>query len=124
MVRNILAIFFLFCFATTQAQEKLGYQIKVKIDNFDQKELYLGYYYGDKQYLKDTAYLASNGWFYFEGEDPNPAVPNLPVVLKADNDDCDGDRACGCAQTNRTSSVAWLALFGALLGFRRRPDPA
>ncbi|RME13065.1 MAG: DUF4369 domain-containing protein, partial [Bacteroidetes bacterium] len=84
MVRNILAIFFLFCFATTQAQEKLGYQIKVKIDNFDQKELYLGYYYGDKQYLKDTAYLASNGWFYFEGEEKLPGGLYL-IVMPPDN---------------------------------------
>jgi thiol-disulfide isomerase/thioredoxin len=49
--------------------QKVGYQIKVKIDGFQDKEAYLGYYYGDKQYLRDTAYLAADGWFYFEGNE-------------------------------------------------------
>lgn len=49
--------------------QKKGYQIKAKIDGFQGKECYLGYYYGDKQYLKDTAYVESNGWFYFEGNE-------------------------------------------------------
>ena len=67
-----------------QAQDKVGYQIKVKIDGFDQQELYLGYYYGDKQYLKDTAYLSGNGWFYFEGEEKLPGGLYL-IVMPPDN---------------------------------------
>ncbi|TAK36155.1 MAG: redoxin domain-containing protein, partial [Saprospiraceae bacterium] len=49
--------------------QKTGYQIKVKIEGFQGKEAYLGYYYGDKQYLRDTAYLDASGWFYFEGNE-------------------------------------------------------
>ena len=49
--------------------QKVGYQIKLKVDGFGQKELYLGYFYGDKQYLKDTSYVEQDGYFYFEGNE-------------------------------------------------------
>ncbi|MBI1223705.1 MAG: redoxin domain-containing protein [Bacteroidetes bacterium] len=64
--------------------QKVGYQIKVKIDGFDQKEAYLGYYFGDKQYLKDTAYVEADGKFYFEGNEKLAAGMYL-IVLPPDN---------------------------------------
>lgn len=46
-----------------------GYRIEVAVDSFDQAEAYLAYYYGDKQYLKDTAEVNANGQFAFAGDE-------------------------------------------------------
>ncbi len=59
---TLLAPVFLF-------SQKVGYQVKVKIDGYQGQQAYLGYYYGDKQYIKDTTYIQPNGWFYFEGNE-------------------------------------------------------
>ncbi len=64
--------------------QKPGYQIKVKIDGYQSKEAYLGYYYGDKQYLKDTAFVEADGWMYFEGNEALPGGIYL-VVMPPDN---------------------------------------
>ena len=64
--------------------QKTGYQIKVKIDGFQQKEAYLGYYFGDKQYLKDTAFVEADGRFYFEGNEKLTGGMYI-LVLPPDN---------------------------------------
>lgn len=64
--------------------QQTGYQIKVKIDGFEQKEAYLGYYFGDKQYIRDTAYVEPNGWIYFEGNDKLDGGMYL-LILPPDN---------------------------------------
>lgn len=61
-----------------------GHRIKVKVTGYDQKELYLAYYYGDKQYVLDTATLANDGFFHFADEKPLNAGVYL-VVLAPDN---------------------------------------
>lgn len=70
------------CTAATFSQT--GYEIKVKMDNFEQKDLYLGYYYGDKQYLRDTAELNQEGFFIFKGEEAYEGGVYL-LVLPPDN---------------------------------------
>lgn len=47
---------------------KGGYEIKVKIENYKEKELYFGYHFADKQYLKDTAKMDADGTFTFKGD--------------------------------------------------------
>ncbi|MBO7433356.1 MAG: DUF5106 domain-containing protein [Salinivirgaceae bacterium] len=47
-----------------------GYSIKVHIDNLADSTVYLGYYYGDKQYVKDTIKLDSKANGEFKGEKP------------------------------------------------------
>lgn len=66
------------------SQQKKGYQIKAKIEGFQQKEAYLGYYFGDKQYLKDTAFVEPDGRFYFEGNEKLAGGIYL-IVLPPDN---------------------------------------
>lgn len=61
-----------------------GYEINIKIDNYDQKECYLGYFFGDKQYLKDTAQVDEEGYFTFKGEEDLDAGVYL-IVLPPDN---------------------------------------
>lgn len=66
----------------TFAQE--AYDIKVKIDGFEEEEMYLGYFYADKQYLKDTVQRNEQGYFNFKGESPLDAGVYL-VLLPPDN---------------------------------------
>ncbi len=80
-----LQIFFLTITSlTTVSAQKVGYQIKVNVEGFDQGELYLGYFFGDKQYIKDTAYVEADGRFYFEGNEKlDPGI--YMIVLPPDN---------------------------------------
>ena len=79
-----LLLALLFCLSTIfaiHAQE--GYAIKAEIDGYEEEELYLGYYYGNKQYLVDTAKV-QGGKFLFEGDEQlDPGV--YLVVMAPDN---------------------------------------
>ena len=61
---TLLSLIFL---STTLPEE--GYEIKIKINGFDQKETYLGYHFGDKQYIKDTVQIGADGYFTFKGDE-------------------------------------------------------
>lgn len=47
-----------------------GYNIKVTLKDFSAKEIYLGYTFADKKYLKDTAKAVKKGVYVFEGKEP------------------------------------------------------
>jgi peroxiredoxin len=66
--RSIYIIPFLFIgvFSIGLAQSKV-YEIGVTVNNFKGEVLYLGYPYGDKKYLADTAQRDNNGSFVFDG---------------------------------------------------------
>ncbi len=57
-----------------------GYEIKVKINDFDQKETYLGYHYGEKQYIKDTVQIGQDGYFTFKGDEPLEGGVYLVII--------------------------------------------
>lgn len=61
-----------------------GYKIRVKLDNYPHQSLTLGFHYGDKQYVKDTAAVGADGWFTFEADTLLPCGVYL-LVLKPDN---------------------------------------
>lgn len=61
-----------------------GFQIKVKVKGFERDSLFLGYHYGEKQYLKDTATRTSTGWFVFEGSEKLAGGMYL-IVMPPDN---------------------------------------
>jgi len=71
-------------FFTFSALATNGYEIKVKIDGLNEKQVYLGYHYGDKQYILDTVDIASDGYFTFEGEEPLKGGVYL-VIMPPDN---------------------------------------
>lgn len=50
------------------ASEGKGFKIRVKLDNYESKELVLGFHYGEKQYVKDTAQIDADGYFTFEAD--------------------------------------------------------
>lgn len=69
------------------------YKINIHIENLEDSTIYLGYYYGDKQYAKDTLTLNNKGNGAFQGEDTLPGgvyfvlVPgNLFFELMIDKD--------------------------------------
>jgi len=60
-----------------------NYNISGTLAGYDETEIYLGYYYADKQYLMDTS-LVQDGQFRFEGKDTlKPGV--YIVVMPPDN---------------------------------------
>jgi peroxiredoxin len=80
MLRNFFLSFFLvlpgfLCFA-----EDGGYKIKVKVNGVRDSACYLANYYGDKQYLKDTAIADKNGNLLFEDKKSLPGGIYLVVI--------------------------------------------
>ena len=65
-IASILGLTFLFSFS-----QKPAYEIKIKLRGFIGPELYLGYHYGDKKYLLDTARINPKTEEYvFSGNKP------------------------------------------------------
>jgi thiol-disulfide isomerase/thioredoxin len=64
---------------------KGSYKIDVAIKNFAEKEVYLGYHFGSKQYILDTAQRAADGRYTFKrpyGLDPGIYLLILPPKNK------------------------------------------
>ncbi len=83
MKRIILLSALLVCSAVLFA--KSAYSIKVKLNGYTEKQLFLGYHLADKQYLTDTAQVDANGYFVFEGEKELPGGVYL-VVMQPNNE--------------------------------------
>ncbi len=62
-----------------------GYEIKVKIKGFNQPEAYLAYYFGDKQYIKDTAKVVNGEFVFKNAETALPGGIYLVVVPPKNN---------------------------------------
>lgn len=54
------------CFAQS------GYNIRFKVDGLKDTTAYLGYYYGESTFVKDTAHVNSTGVFAFDGKQKLP----------------------------------------------------
>ncbi|MFI5222159.1 MAG: DUF5106 domain-containing protein, partial [Bacteroidia bacterium] len=48
---------------------KDGHRIQIKINGFKNQKILLGYYFGDKQYVKDSAVTDESGRAVFKGEE-------------------------------------------------------
>ncbi len=75
MIKDIICkilIFSVLLMANTAIFGKNAYQIKVKIDNYSESELYLGNRFADKTYIKDTAKVTTDGFFIFQGAEELP----------------------------------------------------
>ena len=80
----ILCFFSILSLSTLFANGGPGYKIRVKLENYAANELIIGFHYGEKQYVKDTATLGSDGYFTFEADTLFPPGVYL-LVLKPDN---------------------------------------
>ncbi|TXB66042.1 redoxin domain-containing protein [Vicingus serpentipes] len=72
IMKKLLAILFIFSFCSATFAGNEGYKIKIKINGLKDTTCYLGNYYGNKQYYKDTARVDGNGVCVFEGEESLP----------------------------------------------------
>ena len=66
----VIAILSSICLPTFSAND--GYKIKIKFNGLKDTVCYLGNYFGDKQYYKDTARVDVNGVCVFDGQEPLP----------------------------------------------------
>ncbi len=83
MIRLITLLLGLLLSVSTASAQK-GYHIRVRLDNYSENELILGFHYGDKQYVKDTVKAGPDGIFTFEADTLLPCGVYL-LVLKPDN---------------------------------------
>ena len=66
----VIAIISSFCLSAFAGNE--GYKIKIKFKGLKDSTVYLGNYFGNKQYYKDTARIDANGICVFQGKEPLP----------------------------------------------------
>ncbi len=77
-------LFILALFAGQFAFAQSGYEIKVNIKDYKEKELMLAYYLGDKQYIIDTVQQDGRGTFVFKDTEPLDCGVYL-IVMEPDN---------------------------------------
>jgi peroxiredoxin len=66
---RLTGIFF-FLLSSVSVYGQGGYNLKFKITGLKDTTIYLGNYYGETTYIKDTARVSSTGEFSFEGKKP------------------------------------------------------
>jgi peroxiredoxin len=73
-MRRALFSFLLFSVICLQAlaQQRPGYEIKFKLTGLRDTTIYLGYYYAESTYVRDTARVNSKGEFMFDGKEALP----------------------------------------------------
>lgn len=81
----LISAFLFAAVCSTNIHAQSGYSIQVRIDGFEQKELYLGYYLGDKQYLRDTAVQDAKGNYIFSDTAALPAGVYILVLPPENN---------------------------------------
>src|SRR5688572_2860142 len=60
-----------------------GYKIQFKIDGLKDTTAYLGYYYGESTYVKDTARVNGVGEFVFDGKQTLPQGVYFLILNKS-----------------------------------------
>ena len=76
----------LFLIASIQLFAQDGYRITVNTSDYASEEIYLGFYLGESQYVKDTA-SSTNGTFVFKGDEA--LIPGFYIVVfPPDNQYC------------------------------------
>ncbi len=79
-----LLLFTLLKTLSLSAQKESGHLIRLKLENYEANEVVLGFYFGDKPYVKDTADIDADGYFTFQADTLLPCGVYL-FVLKPDN---------------------------------------
>ncbi|HLU93553.1 MAG TPA: redoxin domain-containing protein [Membranihabitans sp.] len=84
LLRNILAVILMVVsFGPSFTQNE--YNIDIQIENATSDTLYLAYFYGDAQYVRDTAYRNSDGVFSFRGDEALPEGVYMFVMPPANS---------------------------------------
>jgi len=69
---NFITVVFIFIISSTLGFGQEGYSIDLQVKNAKSDTLYLAYFYGDANYISDTAYRDERGHFLFTGAEPLP----------------------------------------------------
>ena len=69
-------------FISVQAIAQTGYKIRFKVDGLKDTTAYLGYYYGESTFVKDTARVNHAGEFVFDGKQTLPQGVYFLVLNK------------------------------------------
>ncbi len=77
-------IFLLLFFISQLTYAHNGYEIKVKINNYEQEKLILAHYLGSTIFIDDTTRISPDGFYVFKGEKALPAGIYL-IVMPPDN---------------------------------------
>lgn len=72
----------LILFLSLQCPAQTGYKIKFKVDGLKDTTAYLGYYYGESTFVKDTAKVNHAGEFAFDGKQSLPQGVYFLVLNK------------------------------------------
>jgi peroxiredoxin len=78
-----LFFFVIALFVCTLAQAQVDYKINGKIEGLKDTTIYLGYYYGEGTFVKDTAQINHTGEFVFEDRKPLPKGVYFLVLDRA-----------------------------------------
>ena len=81
---KIFVVVFLSVFAFTIASSQESYHIDIQLKNATNDTLYLAYFYGDAQYIRDTAYRQGDDLFTFQGDEALPEGVYM-FVMPPDN---------------------------------------
>lgn len=76
------ALLTLLLFFSLHGYAQSGYNIRFKVDGLKDTTAYLGYYYGESTFVKDTARVSSIGEFTFEGKQKLPQGVYFLVLNK------------------------------------------
>lgn len=71
-MKKLLLTLFIIIPLVSFSQNKPGYSFKFKIDGLKDTTTYLGYYYDESTYVRDTARVNSKGEFMFDGKQAIP----------------------------------------------------
>ena len=78
--------FMAFCQIISATNPQDGYELKVKVDNYKEDTLFLGYPMGNQFYIKDTALLdKTSGFYIFKGEKKLPSGIYFLMMEKTTN---------------------------------------
>jgi peroxiredoxin len=74
VMNTVMRLLFLFfgLFSCVSVLGQQGYDLQFRVDGWKDTTAYLGHYYWENTYIKDTARVGSNGEFRFSGSKPLP----------------------------------------------------
>ncbi|MCK6617608.1 MAG: DUF5106 domain-containing protein [Cyclobacteriaceae bacterium] len=81
-MRNFSLVILLSASISVYAQPKTGYNIGFKISGLQDTTVYLGYYYGESTFVRDTARVNKQGQFVFDGKQALPQGVYFVVLNK------------------------------------------
>ncbi len=82
MRTGFLSLILLFTFSAACLAQSSGYKLQFKVDGLKDTTAYLGYYYGESTFVKDTARVNHTGEFFFEGKQTLPQGVYFLVLNK------------------------------------------